>query len=70
MQRATSADPLLTEVQAAEILGVKPATLQVWRSTRRYPLPYVKTGRLVRYRQSAIEAFIEARTVGEEPATA
>lgn len=56
-------DPLLTEDQAAELLGVKPTTLQVWRSTKRYPLPYVKSGRLVRYRASAIEAFINSRTV-------
>ncbi len=56
-------DPLLTEQQAAEIIGVKPTTLQVWRTTKRYPLAYVKAGRLVRYRASAVEAFIEARTV-------
>ena len=61
--QSTPADPLLTEVQAAELLGVKPTTLQVWRSTKRYPLPYVKSGRLVRYRASAIEAFINSRTV-------
>jgi excisionase family DNA binding protein len=60
---STQRDPLLTEDQAAELLGVKPTTLQVWRSTKRYPLPYVKSGRLVRYRTSAIEAFINARTV-------
>lgn len=42
-------DPLLTEQQAAEVLGVKPGTLQVWRCTRRYGLPFVKVGRLVRY---------------------
>jgi len=59
----TQRDPLLTEDQAAELLGVKPTTLQVWRSTKRYPLPYVKSGRLVRYRASAIEAFINSRTV-------
>lgn len=59
-------DPLLNEVQAAEILGVKPATLQVWRSTRRYPLDYVKAGRLVRYRLSAVEKFIRTRTVEVE----
>ena len=54
-------DPLLTETQAAELLGLRPTTLQVWRSTRRYPLAYVKCGRLVRYRKSAIEAFIEVQ---------
>jgi excisionase family DNA binding protein len=56
-------DPLLDEKQAAEILAVKPETLQVWRCTKRYALAYVKVGRNVRYRRSAVEAFMQARTV-------
>ena len=56
-------DPLLTERQAAEILDVQPTTLQVWRMTKREPLAYVKIGRNVRYRASAVEAFIRSRTV-------
>jgi hypothetical protein len=47
-------DPLLCEVDAANFLGVQPTTLQVWRSTKRYPLPFIKVGRLVRYRHSAL----------------
>jgi excisionase family DNA binding protein len=58
-----SSDPLLTTQQTADLLGVKPTTLEVWRSTARYPLAFVKVGRNVRYRRSAIEAFLEARTV-------
>ncbi len=57
------ADPRLTEQQAAEVLGVRPGTLQVWRSTGRYGLEYIKVGRLVRYRLSALEAFLQRRTV-------
>lgn len=57
-------DPLLSERQAAQVLGVAPTTLQVWRSTRRYALAYVKVGRSVRYRESALQQFIAARTVG------
>ncbi len=63
MDTTPQRDPLLTPTQAAEQLGVKPETLEVWRSTRRYPLEYVKVGRLVRYRQSALDAFALARTV-------
>jgi excisionase family DNA binding protein len=59
----TERDPLMTENQAAELLGVKPSTLQFWRSNKRYPLEYVKMGRLVRYRLSALEEFISLRTV-------
>lgn len=62
MNRPTS-DPLLNEQQAAEMLGVKPSTLQVWRSSKRYGLPYIKVGRLVRYRQSALLAFLASREV-------
>jgi predicted DNA-binding transcriptional regulator AlpA len=57
------ADRLLTEDEAAELLATKPQTLSVWRTTKRYPLPYVKVGRNVRYKLSAILAFIESRTV-------
>ena len=58
-------DPLLSEAQAAAFLGVKPASLQVWRSTRRYSLAYIKVGRLVRYRLSALNAFLIAREVAQ-----
>lgn len=57
-------DPLRNEVESAEFLGVKPTTLQIWRCTKRYPLPYIKVGRLVRYRQSALDAFLTLRTLG------
>lgn len=50
--------------QAAAELGVKAGTLEVWRVTKRYPLPYVKIGRLVKYKKSEIKKFIESRTVG------
>lgn len=55
---------LRTEAEAAQILDLKPGTLGVWRSTKRYPLPFIKVGRLVRYRQSDLEAFLTARTQG------
>lgn len=61
--RTHSSDPLLSEQQAADMLGVKPTTLQVWRSTKRYGLAYIKVGRLVRYRHSTLKAFLDAREV-------
>lgn len=60
---AAGVDPLLTDEEVAPLLGVRPTTLQVWRSKRRYPLAYVRVGRLIRYRLSAVLAFIEAREV-------
>jgi excisionase family DNA binding protein len=56
-------DALLTTKQAAEALTLDPGTLEVWRSKKRYDLPYVKIGSKVRYRQSAIQKFLESRTV-------
>lgn len=49
--------------QAAVYLGVEPATLTMWRSTKRYPLRYVKVGRHVRYSKSDLDAFLDKRTV-------
>jgi excisionase family DNA binding protein len=60
----TERAPLRNEAEASEFLGVKPTTLQIWRCTKRYPLPYVKVGRLVRYRQSDLDAFLTSRTQG------
>ncbi|MBL8828898.1 MAG: helix-turn-helix domain-containing protein [Planctomycetaceae bacterium] len=54
---------LLTRTEAAQLLGVKPQTLAVWASTGRYELPLVKCGRTVRYRQSDLQAWMDARTV-------
>lgn len=54
---------LLTEVEAAHFLGLEPKTLAVWRSTKRYPLSYVKVGRLVRYYRSDLLAFLDSRRV-------
>ncbi len=57
-----SDDPLLTSLEAAAVLNVKPDTLLVWRCTKRYKIPYIKVGRLVRYRRSDLEAWLESRT--------
>ncbi len=55
---------LLTKEEVSDILGVSVGTLAVWRATKRYNLPYVKSGRLVRYRIEDIEAFIKSRLQG------
>lgn len=58
-------DDLLNSDETAGELGLKNKhTLEVWRSTKRYPdLEYVKIGRLVRYKRGSIRRFILARTV-------
>ncbi|MCK4869669.1 MAG: helix-turn-helix domain-containing protein [Gammaproteobacteria bacterium] len=61
---------LLTPVEVANLLGIKIETLQIWRCTRRYNIPYVKIGGRVRYKSSDLEDFIQNRTVQyqEQPA--
>lgn len=59
---------LLTKEQVSDILGISVGTLAVWRATKRYNLPYVKSGRLVRYRAKDVQAFINSRLHGEEVA--
>lgn len=59
---------LVDQTAAAEILHVKPYTLTNWRCTKRYPLPYIKIGRCVRYRVSDLLQFMENNRVsGEVP---
>lgn len=55
---------LLSREQAAEYLGVTSQTLAIWASTKRYELPYVKIGRLVKYRKSDLDKFIMSRIQG------
>ena len=55
---------LLNENEAAAFLDTTIGTLQVWRSTGRYGIPFVKIGRSVRYKLADLEAWIESRTHG------
>jgi hypothetical protein len=58
--------PLLTTIEAAEIIGVRAQTLAVWRSQKRYPdLPFIKVGGAVRYRLADLETWLASRTVGQ-----
>ncbi len=60
---------LFTRREAANYLGVGESTLAVWACVGRYDLPYVKIGRLAKYRKADLDAFIEKRTrlhTGEE----
>jgi excisionase family DNA binding protein len=61
---------LLTPVEAARYLRVKPQTLATWRLARVYPrLRYVRVGRLIRYRKGDLDEWLDARTVGISPNT-
>ncbi|GEM_PF-5747120 len=55
--------PPWTPDETAQFLGVTVGTLQVWRCTKRYPLPYLKIGRKVMYDPEKVVAFKESCTV-------
>ena len=55
---------LLSRKEAATYLGLTEKTLAQWTYTKRYNLPIVKIGRLVKYKKSDLDLFIETRTVG------
>lgn len=55
---------LLTPAQTAQVLGLSTRTLATWRSTGRHALPYVKVGRLVRYRAQDLAAWLHTRSQG------
>lgn len=54
---------LLSSSEAAEFLGISPITLAGWRCSKRYSLPYVKFGRVVKYHEADLHAFLESHLV-------
>jgi hypothetical protein len=62
----TNTRQLLSPRQAADMLDVSPGTLAVWRSTKRYPLQYIKVGGKVRYSLKHLLDFLALRTVGQK----
>lgn len=57
-------DQLLDEKRAAAYIGLtNHCTMAVWRSTKRYNIPFVRIGRSIRYRKSDLDKFLEDRLV-------
>jgi hypothetical protein len=52
---------LLVELEAAEVMRLSPRTLQQWRVQGRGP-PFIRLGRAIRYRRSAIAEYLAAHT--------
>ena len=62
-QAAMQAPPcgVIDNDQAATYLGCTPDTLRVWVSKRR--VPFIKVGRLTRFRRTDLDAWLDARLV-------
>lgn len=59
-------DQLLNRKEAAKFLGCKENTLAVWATNKRYKLPFYKVGRLVKYKISDLEKFINLNKQNDE----
>lgn len=57
--RTVAVAALLTEDDVAALLGISAYTLKNDRSRGKIIIPYVKIGRLVRYRIEDVQSFIE-----------
>ncbi len=58
------ADVKFNTEEAGRYLGLANSeTLAVWRCNGRYNIPFIRVGRLVRYRKSDLDAWLESRTV-------
>ena len=65
MQANTVKTDWINPSQFEQDYGVKESTQAVWRSTGRYSLPFYKIGRLVRYKRSEVETWLDSRAAGE-----
>lgn len=49
----------LTTAEAAKYLGVSDGTLNTWRSTGRFVIPFLKVGGKVFYRKGDLDKFLD-----------
>ena len=67
VQTTMAISVLLNPSETADRLRTTPGVLAVWRSTRRYPLAFVRVGRRIFYRSTGVEKFLELRTDSGAP---
>ena len=54
----STATPLLSLNEAAEVMGIAAGTLRTWRTQGRGPVGFKVGGRRVMYRREAVEAWL------------
>jgi len=62
MTKDLSKYQLLTPEETANYLGVKVQTLAAWRTSKKYNLPYVKIGKIIRYQQYLVNKWLAENT--------
>jgi len=58
MRDARYFEGMLSTVEAARVLGIRPRTLELWRAQGKGPT-YARIGRACRYSKGALQKFIE-----------
>ena len=56
---------LMTTEEAAKFLGVKKSTVYAWGGQRR--IPYIKVGRLLKFRPKALERWLKEQEIQQWP---
>ncbi len=62
INKIANGERLFSRLEASEFLGVSKGTLEVWACTKRYPLKFIKVGRLVKYRERDLLDFLDLMT--------
>lgn len=57
---------LLSSAEVAKLLNIHPVTLRKSRSKGTLPLPFIRIGGSVRYREEDIHNFLSSNTYGYE----
>ena len=58
-------DRLINDRELADLLGWAHSTPSVLRCRREMPIPFIRIGKNIRYRLSAVNAYIDAQTVNQ-----
>jgi excisionase family DNA binding protein len=59
----------LTTKETAELLGIEPQTLRLWRHKGKGPAPIIASSRCVFYKKEEVEAFMAEATKVETKTT-
>lgn len=63
-------EPLITDVEAAPLVGLALQTIRNDRINRRFGIPFYRLGKSIRYKRSDLEAWVAKRAVATEPEAA
>ncbi|HKQ89266.1 MAG TPA: helix-turn-helix domain-containing protein [Blastocatellia bacterium] len=64
LARVVSPSQLITEARAAEMLNLSTDTLWRWRNEKTPRIPFLRTGRRIKYRVTEIESYLNGREHG------